>query len=122
VAALPERHSTLRFAGQNVERGFGKNQAIEFAEANGADKHGAFARSSRVVTKNLPWDGSAPVAERPTRWSATAIERGELMWQTRSTVRRRCEFERCGRYQDFYLAFFQFAFGFEAQLAREASV
>jgi len=32
------------------------------------------------------------------------------------------EFERCGRYQDFYLAFFQFAFGFEAQLAREASV
>ncbi len=45
------------------------------------------ARSSRVVTKNRPL-GTAPRQWplRPTRCRATAIERGEPMWQTRSTV------------------------------------
>ena len=43
--------------------------------------------SSRVVAKRRPL-GSAPTQwpERPMRCSATAMERGEPIWQTRSTV------------------------------------
>ena len=44
-------------------------------------------RSSRVVTNSRPF-GTAPRQwpDRPTRCNATAIDRVELIWQTRSTV------------------------------------
>src|SRR5579884_1376935 len=43
--------------------------------------------SSRVVAKNLPFgDASRQCPERPILWRATAIDRGEPIWQTRSTV------------------------------------
>ena len=43
--------------------------------------------SSRVVAKMRPL-GVAPIQwpDRPMRWSPTAIERGEPIWHTRSTV------------------------------------
>src|SRR5208282_4762439 len=54
---------------QHIERSFWKNQAVEFAQKN---------RPLGTAPRQWP--------DRPTRCKATAIERGELMWHTRSTV------------------------------------
>ena len=72
---------------QDVERRFGNDQAIEFAARASARTSAAHSSSSsRVVAKMRPL-GMAPrqCPARPMRCSATAMERGEPIWQTRST-------------------------------------
>ena len=82
------------------------------------------SKSSRVVAKKRPL-GTAPRQwpERPTRCSATAIARGELIWHDQiDGADIDSEFERSGRHQHSYLAFFQLALGRQPQLARQAAV
>jgi hypothetical protein len=69
--------------------------------------------------------GNAPRQwpERPTRCSATAIERGELIWQTRSTVPTSMPSSSDAvATRTLTWPSFSLRLGFEAQLAREASV
>ena len=72
---------------QNIERVLGDLDALQIAVADGANERGAFdqfiARGGEEAALRL---GADPVPERPMRCSATAIERGEPIWQARSTV------------------------------------
>ena len=82
------------------------------------------SRSSRVVAKKRPL-GMAPRQwpARPTRCSAGAMARGEFdLADEIDGADVDAELERGGGDEQFDLAGFELALGFEAKLAREAAV
>jgi len=109
---------------QHIERSLGKNQAVEFAQANRPHQHGAFRQIVARGDKESSFgDGAAPVARppHPLQSNRNRTRRTDVAHQVhRSDVN--AKFQRSGRHQNFYLTFFQLSLRFQAQLARQTPV
>ena len=76
-------HDLLR---ENVERGIGDDDAIQFAVLMERMSAAHSTRSSRVTGRGVPWEWLHASVRRDQRAArATEIARDESSWQTRST-------------------------------------